>query len=225
MELLSPEHVAAVALTAAVAAAAVWAARAWPGRWTVTASRALAAAIATAYLLEHVAYAARGDWRPTLNLPLHLTDAVTLTAVIALVRARPLPVELTYFWGLTASLLAVLTPEISRGFPDVYFFTFFATHSGAVIAAAFLVFGRRLRPRPGAVRRAYLASALVAAAAAVGNVVTGGNYMYLRRKPSTDSLLDLMGPWPVYILTAAALALALFAALYAPFRARAADAR
>ena len=59
---------------------------------------------------------------------------------------------------------------------------------------------------------------MVAAAAAIGDLITGGNYMFLREKPSTASLLDVMGPWPVYIVSAAVLALALFWLLDLPLR-------
>ena len=33
------------------------------------------------------------------------------------------------------------------------------------------------------------------------NLVTGGNYMFLRIKPTTGSLLDYLGPYPWYILS------------------------
>jgi hypothetical integral membrane protein (TIGR02206 family) len=62
-----------------------------------------------------------------------------------------------------------------------------------------------------------LAWAIVATA---GNLFTGGNYMFLRERPETPSLLDYMGPWPWYILSAALLALSLFALLDLPFRSR-----
>ena len=82
-----------------------------------------------------------------------------------------------------------------------------------LVAVALLVFGLHQRPRPRAVRRVFAVTLAMAATAGIGNVITGGNYMYLREKPSQASLLDEMGPWPVYILVAAAIALLLFAAL------------
>ncbi len=201
MELLSAEHVAVLAVTAAAAVAAAFR----------PAPRALAVLIGGAYLVEHAWFVARGTWSLDFNLPLHLTDVVTVVAVAALWTRRPLLVELTWFWGLTASLQAVLTPDLgSAELPDLVWWTFFITHSGAVVAAVLLVIGCRIRPRPGAVKRAFAATVAVAAAAAVANLLTGGNYMWLREKPDEASLLDVMGPWPWYIGASAVLALALF---------------
>lgn len=210
MELLATEHVAAVGVTAV---AAVAAARA-------PAPRALAVAVGAAYLVEHAWFVARGTWSLDFNLPLHLTDVVTIVSVLALWTGRPLLVELTWFWALTASLQAVLTPDLGADFPELIYWTFFITHGGAVVAAVLLVVGRGIVPRPGAARRAFAATVVVAAAAGTANLVTGGNYMWLREKPDTASLLDVMGPWPWYILSAAGLAVVLFALLAAPFRRR-----
>jgi hypothetical integral membrane protein (TIGR02206 family) len=209
VELFSAEHVAVLAATAAAAAAMA----------RRPAPRALAVLIGGTYLVEHSWFIARGTWSADFNLPLHLTDVVTIVSVVALWTRRPLPVELTWFWGLTASLQAVLTPDLgSAEFPELIWWTFFITHSGAVVAAVLLVIGLRIRPRPGAVKRVFAATVTVSAAAGIANVLTGGNYMWLREKPDEASLLDVMGPWPWYILSAAVLALILFALLAAPFR-------
>ena len=173
------------------------------------------------YLVEHAWFVARGDWEFDFNLPLHLTDVVTIVAVLALWTQRPLLVELTWFWGLTASLQAVLTPDLgSADFPELLWLTFFVTHCGAVVAAVMLVVGCGIHPRPGAVKRAFAATVAVAAAAATANLLTGGNYMWLREKPEAGSLLDLMGPWPWYILGAGLLGLLLFWLLDLPYRRR-----
>ena len=210
MELLDGEHIGAMVATAATAAVAVPAARRWP----VPVSRALALLIGGTYLVEHAWFIARGTWSADFNLPLHLTDVVTIVAVLALWTARPLLVELTWFWGLTASLQAVLTPDLgSADFPELLWWTFFITHSGAVVAALVLVIGRGIEPRPGAVQRVFAATLIVAVAAGIANLLTGGNYMWLREKPDAGSLLDFMGPWPWYILSAALLALLLFTLL------------
>jgi hypothetical integral membrane protein (TIGR02206 family) len=217
---LAGEHVAALAAMAAVATLSIWAARARPGPWIVLFARTLAVVMLAAYVAEQVAIVERGTWSLERSLPLQLTDAVTIVAAVALWNPRPLLFELAYFWGLTASLGAVLTPDLDSAFPSLFFFTYFATHCGAVVAAVFLAWGARLTPRRGAVERVFVATAAFAAVAGLADLLTGGNYMFLREKPETASLLDLLGPWPWYILTAAGLAIAMFAALDLPFRGR-----
>jgi len=213
---LSHEHVAALAATAAVAALLVAGGRRRGDAWAIPVGRGLAVVILAGFVGEQLTYVLRGAWTAEVNLPLQLTDAVTLAAVAALWRPEsPLLVELVYFWALTASLQAVLTPDLGSSFPDPLFVTYFVTHSGAIAAACLLVFGARRTPRPGAVWRTYAVTAVVAAIAAVGTLLTGGNYLFLRRKPAHGSLLDVMGPWPLYILAAAALGLVLFLALAA----------
>ena len=219
MQQFSAEHIAALIATAALGGVFVRIARRHSPRSVAAASRGLALVILAAYVTEQVANAARGTWTLDFNLPLQLTDAVTLASVLALWSPRALLVELVYFWALSASLQAVLTPDLGQAFPSVFYFTYFTTHSGAVVAACLLVFGRRLLPRPGAVWRVYALTLAWAVLAEVGNLLTGGNYMFLREKPGHGSLLDLMGPWPWYILPAAAFALVLFLALDALARA------
>jgi uncharacterized membrane protein YwaF len=44
--------------------------------------------------------------------------------------------------------------------------------------------------------------------------------MYLVRRPGVPNLLDLMGPWPWYIVEAGGLAVAIFVVLELPFAIR-----
>jgi hypothetical integral membrane protein (TIGR02206 family) len=219
---LSSSHVAALAVTAAVCVALPLEARDHPGPWTSVFSRGLAILLLGAFLAYPLVIGLRGDYSLDFDLPLHLTDAVTVVAALALWSRRPLLFELTYFWGLTASVLAVVTPALSEedGPSTFLFWNYFITHSGVVLGALFLAVGLGSTPRRGAVGWVFLATGAWAAIAAIGNAITGGNYMFLSEKPETASLLDYIGPWPVYIVSSALLAVALFKLLDLPFRRR-----
>jgi len=49
------------------------------------------------------------------------------------------------------------------------------------------------------------------------NLALGSNYLFIMEKPPTASLLDVLGPWPWYILSMEALGFAIFFLLYLPW--------
>jgi hypothetical integral membrane protein (TIGR02206 family) len=209
----SPPHLAALAVLVSLTAAWVWAVRRHPGRWMTSARLAVAALIFAAWAGEYVADGLEGIYSVRYTLPLQLTDLISVSSVAALVTRRQWLVELVYFLALSASLQATLTPDLAYDFPSIFYFTYFVYHVGAIMAACALVFGERRYPRRGAVWRAYGTAAAWAAVAGLGDVITGGNYMYLSYRPSHFSLLSLFGPWPLYILGGAAVGLAMLLVL------------
>ena len=114
--------------------------------------------------------------------------------------------------------MALLTPDLWSPWPSYPAYYFFVSHGGIVVACAVLVFGAGRPFRPGAIRRAF--GLLIGYAAAVGtfNAIFGANYMYLCQRPKNPSLLDWLGPWPVYLGGAAVVGLALFWLLWLPVR-------
>ena len=153
-------------------------------------------------------------------LPFHLCDLEIFIAALALINLRQTPYEILYFWALSGTTLAVLTPDLARGFPDLDYLSFFGIHGGVIASACLLTWGLGMRPRPGAAWRVFLWTNVYAAFVGLVNVVAGTNYMYLRAKPSMPTLLDVMGPWPWYLLVADLLALGVFRLLAVPFRHR-----
>ena len=58
-----------------------------------------------------------------------------------------------------------------------------------------------MRPTWRDYRFAVIATLVWAAFTFTFNSITGTNYGYLNRKPPTASILDVLGPWPVYLFT------------------------
>lgn len=216
-KLLGVEHLVTLAVIAAVIATLVVSGRLRPGAWTVLACRILAILIIVNEAAWWVWLAGHGTYSASYALPFQLCDVAAVVSAAALWFRQPLLVELTYFWGLAGTANGLITPDISDHFPSFGFMQYFIAHGAIVAAALFLVIGLKIAPRPGAVVRVFVLTLGLLVLEAVINLLTDGNYMYLRHTPGAHSLLDMLGPWPWYIVGAAALALALFAILDLPF--------
>jgi len=151
-------------------------------------------------------------------LPFHLCDFAIFVAAFALLTRRPGAVELVWFWALTGTLLAIVMPAVSGSFPDWRWTLYFAMHGGVVAAAVVLVLGCGIHPRAGAPRRAFGWTVAYTGVVAAVDLVSGANFLWLRAKPPQPTLLDWLGPWPVYLVAAGAIGLAGFHLLMLPFR-------
>jgi len=173
-----------------------------------------------AFAYSQVAWATvEGDPDLDSALPLHLCDIAAFTGGFALLTGNRLLATLTYFWGLAATIQALATPAISIGFPHPAFITFFVHHF-AVVGAAFylpIVRGWRAeRPWWKSPLQALLWGNLYLAVAMAVNAWLGTNFAFASRKPVNPSLLDHMGPWPIYLIWMQVLGAALFSLLTLP---------
>lgn len=152
------------------------------------------------------------------SVPLRLTDLATLAAGYALVTRRRWAYALTYYWCLTLSTQALISPALeAEDFPGPEFLAFWAIHLLVVWAAIYLTWGVGMRPDWGSYRFAVTATVVWVAVTFVFNSVADTNYGFVNRKPATPSLLDVLGPWPWYLGTVAALLLAVWALMTWPW--------
>jgi hypothetical integral membrane protein (TIGR02206 family) len=156
------------------------------------------------------------------KLPIHLCTAATWATVAACFTLTPLAVEFVYFVGLSAASMALLNPDLPRrvqaDFWSYECLRYVAEHGALVIAATALVFGGIARLRPGSMWRANAMFVIFGLSIFAFNWWNGTNYMYIYRKPVNPSLLDLMGPWPIYLIWSEVVALFLSFLLWLPFR-------
>lgn len=169
-------------------------------------SRALAL-IFTAFLVPVQGYYLL-PWQYGIKyaLPLQLCDLAAAAAVWALWSYSSTAFALTYFWGLTLSAQAFLSPELSGpDFPSLRFLSFFGMHSLVLWAAIYLTWGVGLRPDWHSYRVAVLVTFGWAVVMFGFNQAGGTNYGFLNTKPLATSVLDVLGPWPWYLLSEAIL--------------------
>jgi hypothetical integral membrane protein (TIGR02206 family) len=158
------------------------------------------------------------QWDIAESLPLQLCDLAGIVAAYALWTRRPLAYALLYYWGLTLTPQAIITPALDApDFPHINFIEFWGQHLLVIWAAVFLTWGVGLRPNW---RGYWFAAAVTVAwgATMLGfNAWAGSNYGFVSSKPENPSLLDVMGGWPWYLGVEVAVALAAWALLTWPW--------
>jgi hypothetical integral membrane protein (TIGR02206 family) len=178
--------------------------------------------LATLLVLQEISYHCWNvyinEWTLQKMLPLHICSAFVWLSALMLVTKNRHIYEFAFFLGISGALQALLTPDIAEyGFPHYRFFHVFISHGSIILAALYMTIVEGYRPTWRSFGKVLLWLNIYAVFTFIINILIGSNYMFVRHKPETSSLLDILGPWPVYIFAAEGVALIMFLILYLPF--------
>ena len=166
----------------------------------------------------HIWNIAIGEWTIQTHLPFHLCAVLVWTSLIMLLTKNYYVYEFAYFLGIAGATQALLTPEAGiYGFPHFRVLQTITAHGSIVTAAVFMTIVEGFRPYWSSFKRVFLWTNIYMLLVTGINVLIGSNYMYTIHKPPTASLLDILGPWPWYLLSVELVALVLCSLLYLPF--------
>jgi hypothetical integral membrane protein (TIGR02206 family) len=167
-------------------------------------------------LIENSYAYSLGIWKLQENLPLHLCSITGMLAALTLFRYHASIVQLVYYWGLTAGIYSLLTPEFDLGIKGYFFYAYYINHAAMIFASLYTIIYNGFEPKRNSWLKTFLFTQLVAIAIGCINLIFGSNYMYLTSPPIANNPL-IIGSWPWYIIIFEILAIFHFYFLYRTF--------
>jgi hypothetical integral membrane protein (TIGR02206 family) len=159
-----------------------------------------------------------GFWNLQTMLPLHLCSALVWLGALMLMTKNYRIYEFMYFMGIGGAIQALATPGLGiYGFPHFAFFQYFLSHGLIITSAIFMTVVEGFRPTWKSMVRVFVWMNIYAVTVYFINNYLGSNYLMINYKPATPSLLDLLPPWPIYIVYMELIGIATMILLYIPF--------
>ena len=154
-----------------------------------------------------------GTFSLKLHLPIHLCRTANILIFVVLFFRSFLAYEIVFFWGLTV-IHAVITPDITQGFPHYHFVRYWLTHQLMIIGIIYATFIYDIRPHKTSIYKSFVTLLLFFLITVPVNLSLDANYFWICGKPPVGTVLDYFGPWPWYLIVATLLALVHFYFFY-----------
>ncbi|MBP3426933.1 MAG: TIGR02206 family membrane protein [Clostridia bacterium] len=132
---------------------------------------------------------------PVENLPIGVCGWAVIFCSYMLVGKKQLLFDISYFWLLSGSLFALLTPTplTYTGVTRFRYYQFWLEHTLGYVAIFYMIFVHGMRPTVRSAVRSYIALILMALLAyAVNQMIPGANYLYMARPEAAPSVLDIL---------------------------------
>jgi len=159
-----------------------------------------------------------GKWTLQTMLPLQVCSLLVWFGALMFITKNYRIYEFMYLMGIGGAIQALATPDLGiYGFPHFRFFQTFISHGLIITSAIYMTVVEGLRPTWKSILRVAMWMNIYMVIVYPINIYLGSNYLMINGKPNTPSLLDLLPPWPIYILYMEALGIITFLILYLPF--------
>lgn len=164
-----------------------------------------------------------GTWIVSHAIPLELCSISLILSVILLLTRKKVVYEILLFTALLGASQAIFTPLLNFDFPHFRFFHFFYTHLMTIWVVFYFTWVRGYRPTIYSVLKLFIFLNVLMPIIMLINKTVDGNYMFLSHKPNGASLLDLLGPYPWYIVSMEGMLIVLSLLLWLIFRRKSGD--
>ncbi|MBL8097955.1 MAG: TIGR02206 family membrane protein [Anaerolineales bacterium] len=159
-----------------------------------------------------------GIWSIQTMLPLHMCSVVVWLTMYMLITNNYAIYEVAYFLGIGGAMQALLTPDANAyGFPHFRAFNTFIAHGLLVAMPIYMTIVEGFRPTLQSFKRVFIWTNLYMIPVFFLNLALGSNYLFIAGKPEFPTLLDLLAPWPWYILQLELIGFSILFLLYLPF--------
>ena len=129
--------------------------------------------------------------------------------------------DIVYFWILSGSLFALITPTplTYTGPTRFRYYQFWADHTLSYVAIFYMIFVHGMRPRVRSAVKSFCALvAMCVLAYWVNTMIPGANYLYLARPEAAPSVLDILPPnFALRTAIMVAVILAMYGLAYLPW--------
>ncbi len=155
------------------------------------------------------------------SLPLQFCNLANLLGAHALATRSRTTQALMYYWTFALCVWAFLTPSLYVGPATLWFWLFWIYHLFIPIATSWILVADGFLPHWGDWRKSVLLTLGFMGLLAVIDAFTGWNYGFVGpAAPSQKTPIEVLGPYPLRLLSMAAVGSTLFALLTLPGRFR-----
>ena len=152
---------------------------------------------------------------PVENLPIGVCGWAVIFCSYMLVGKKQFLFDISYFWLLSGSLFALITPTplTYTGVTRFRYYQFWLEHTLGYVAIFYMIFVHGMRPTVRSAIRSYAALVVMAIIAyGVNSMIPGANYLYMARPEAAPSVLDIL---PANFALRTSIIVAVITAMYA----------